>query len=341
MIDTTSLLLTQADLQRCGATDIDRVGAALEQCLIAHEAGTFTAPPSSFLKRPECPHVADRIIGLAGHLGAPFDIEGLKWVASAHQNPERGLPRANAVIVLNDPETRLPLAIMEGGLISAMRTAVVQALAARYLARPDSTSMGLVGAGRIGALTVWAIKQWFPDISTIRVFDLSARKAHALCEHMAGLNIAVEAVSSFNEALIPADIGIAATTAFDPWVTPECFKEGSLFLNVSLMDPTFDMVGLADKIIVDDWEQCIHSDRVLARMHREGLVDRNSIHGEFGEIISGKLPGREFPEERIFFNPFGLAIEDLAVSKMVYDRAIELGVGQRIQLVDEEWNVLF
>jgi ornithine cyclodeaminase/alanine dehydrogenase-like protein (mu-crystallin family) len=158
---------------------------------------------------------------------------------------------------------------------------------------------------------------------------------------MAGLNIAVEAVSSFDEALITADISIATTTACDPWVTPECFKEGSLFLNVSLMDPTFDMVGLADKIVVDDWEQCIHSDRVLARMHRAGQVDRASIHAEFGEIISGKLPGRESADERIFFNPFGLAIEDLAVAKMVYDRALALGLGERIQLVDEEWDVLF
>jgi len=107
-----TLLLTQGDLQQCGAADIEVVGKALEDCFVAHEAGQFTAPPSSFLKRPECPHVADRIIGLAGHLGGSFEIEGVKWIASAHQNPARGLPRANAVIVLNDPDTRLPLAIM-------------------------------------------------------------------------------------------------------------------------------------------------------------------------------------------------------------------------------------
>ena len=96
-----------------------------------------------------------------------------------------------------------------------------------------------------------------------------------------------------------------------------------------------------DKIVVDDWEQCIHSDRVLARMHRAGLVDRESVHAEFGEIITGKKLGREHADERIFFNPFGLAIEDLAVAKVVYDRAVKAGLGTPIHLVDKEWDVLF
>jgi ornithine cyclodeaminase len=112
------------------------------------------------------------------------------------------------VIVLNDPDTRLPLAIMEGGLISAMRTAVVQALAARYLARPDSTVLGLVGAGRIGALSVWAICQWFPDLRDIRVFDLSEARAEACCQHLQKLGLAATTVSNFEAALAPADIAL-------------------------------------------------------------------------------------------------------------------------------------
>ena len=147
MSDTGTLFLSQQDVIDAGATDVDWVGGVLEQVFKLHEQQAFTAPPSSFLKRPECPHVADRIIGLSAHVGAPFDREGMKWIASSHINPEHGLPRANAVIVLNDPIHRLPIAIMEGALISAMRTAVVQALAARYLARADSESVGLVGTG--------------------------------------------------------------------------------------------------------------------------------------------------------------------------------------------------
>jgi ornithine cyclodeaminase len=336
-----TLLLTQDDLQKCGITDLDLVGASLEEMFRVHAEGDFTSPPSSFLKRPECPHVADRIIGLSAHLGGDFDVEGMKWIASAHKNPSRGLPRANAVIVLNDSETRMPIAIMEGGLISAMRTAVVQGIAARYLARPDANSVGLVGAGRIGSLILYVLRQWFPDLTTYRVFDLDQKRGEAFASHMEKYNVDVELTATFEKALAPADISIAATTAEQAYVPPDCFKQGSLFMNVSLMDPTFEMVQLADKIVVDDWIQCTHSDRVLARMNKQGLLQRNDLHAELGEIVRGDKPGRQSEEERIFWNPFGLAIEDLAVATAMYRSAQSLGVGRPINLVDNEWDVLF
>jgi len=338
---SSTLFLSQNDLIAAGATDIDLIGSVLTQAFRLHTEQDFTAPPSSFLKRSDCPHVADRIIGLSAHVGGEFNMEGIKWVASSHVNPDHGLPRANAVIILNDPIHRLPVAIMEGGLISARRTAVVQGLAAKYLARPDAQTVGLVGAGRIGALTLWTLSQWFPHISDYRVFDVSAERARAFQEHMERQGVNVSIVKSFQAALAPADIGITATTESTPYVTADEFKSGSLFMNVSLMDPQFDFVMAADKVIVDDWEQCVHSDRVLARMHREGLLDRASIHGEFGEVVCGSIAGREHPDERIFWNPFGLAIEDIAVASVLYERSLARPLGQSIQLVDQEWDVLF
>lgn len=338
---TETLLLTQRELQRCGATDLNFIGETLEEMFRIHAGKDFTAPPSSFLKRPECPHVADRIIGLSAYLGGSFDIEGMKWIASAHRNPTRGLPRANAVIVLNDAVTRLPVAVMEGGLISAMRTAVVQGLAARYLARTDARSVGLVGAGRIGGLILYVFSKWFPDLERYRVFDLDPARASAFATHMETLGVNVELTETFQQALAPADITVTATTAEEAYVTPDCFKAGSVFMNVSLMDPTFEMVRLADKIVVDDWVQCTHSDRVLARMNKQGLLDRSNLHAEFGEIVNGDRSGRENDEERIFFNPFGLAIEDLAVATALYRAASSLGIGTPIEFVDDEWGVLF
>jgi len=339
--DASTLFLSQRDVMAAGATDVDWVGRVLEQVFVLHEQQAFTAPPSSFLKRPECPHVADRIIGLSAHVGAPFDKEGMKWIASSHVNPDHGIPRANAVIVLNDPVHRLPIAIMEGALISAMRTAVVQALAARYLARPDAQSIGLVGAGRIGALTLWALSKWFPNVTVFRAYDQNIARLDAFVSHMARQGIGIEPCPGFREALSDADIGVVATTESEPYVTEAEFKRGSLFMNVSLMDPTFELVSAADKIVVDDWHQSVHSDRVLARMHREGLVTRESIHGEFGEVVAGRIPGREHPDERIFWNPFGLAIEDIAVASAIYEEALLKGLGQPLQLVDQEWDVLF
>jgi ornithine cyclodeaminase len=146
--------------------------------------------------------------------------------------------------------------------------------------------------------------------------------------------------SSYEEALAPSDIAVVSTTAEEAYVTPECFKKGSVFMNVSLMDPTFEMVQMADKIVVDDWLQCIHSDRVLARMNKQGLLERDDLHAELGEIVRGDIPGRENDDERIFWNPFGLAIEDLAVAMAVYRSARSLGIGTPVELVDKEWEVL-
>jgi len=179
-VKTVTLLLTHRDLLACGAADLDIVAAALEEMFRIHAAGQFTAPPSSFLKRPERPHVADRFIGLSAHLGGSFDVEGIKWIGSAHENPSRGLPRANAVIVLNDADTRLPLAIMEGGLISALRTAVVQGLAARRLARSLTVCIALAMPisnhanpvrRLLAAVTLQAVRDIFDPPATLSPLD--------------------------------------------------------------------------------------------------------------------------------------------------------------------------
>ena len=337
----STLWLSQDDLIEAGLTDFDFVGEQLEAMFRLHEQGAFTQPPSLFLKRPDCPHVADRIIGMSAHLGGDINIEGMKWIASAHENPSRGLPRANAIVVLNDPQTRVPLCMMEGTLISAMRTAVVQGLACRYLASSRAETVGLVGCGRIGGLVLLVLRKWFPGVRRYVAFDTDERRLDAFVAHMAKNDVPVETVTRFEEALGDADIGIVATTAEEAYVPPSCFKEGALFMNVSLMDPTYELVLAADKIVVDDWVQSVHSNRVLGRMVRESKLSRDGLHAELGEIISGKKPGRESDDERIFWNPFGLAIEDLAVATELYRRAKGRGLGTPLTLRSQEPSVLF
>lgn len=337
----SALWLNQDDLIKAGLTDFDFIGRQLQAMLHLHAEGAFTQPPSLSLKRPECPHVADRIIAMAAHLGGDFNVEGMKWVASAYQNPSRGLPRANAIVVLNDPETRAPLCMMDGTMISAVRTAVVQAIACRFLARKGPAAIGLVGCGRIGGLILTVLRAWFPSVRQYSAFDIDPNRVESFRAHMAKQDISVEKVGRFEDALSDADIGIVATTAEEAYVPPSCFKKGALFLNVSLMDPTFEFVLTADKIVVDDWIQSTHSNRVLGRMVKESRLSRNDLHAELGEIVAGRKPGRESDDERIFFNPFGMAIEDLAVGAALYRRAKENGLGTTLNLRNGEWPLLF
>ena len=337
----TTLWLSQDDLIEAGLTDYDLVGEQLEAMFRLHADGAYTAPPSSFLKRPDCPHVADRIIGMSAYLGGKFDIEGMKWIASAHKNPARGIPRANAIVVLNDPETRVPVCMMEGTLISAMRTAVVQGLACRYLASSAPKTVGLVGTGRIGGLTLLVLQAWFPTLERWVAFDTDSARLDAFSSHMARHDVPVKQAARFEDALADADIGIVATTADEAYVPASCFKPGSLFVNVSLMDPTYELVLAADKIVADDWLQSIHSNRVLGRMVRENLLSKDGLHAELGEIVAGRKPGRESEDERIFWNPFGLAIEDLAVATVLYQRAKERGLGTPLTLRTQDPSILF
>jgi ornithine cyclodeaminase len=336
-----TLWLNQDDLIQAGLTDFDFVGRQLEAMFRLHADGAFTQPPSLSLKRPECPHVADRIIAMAAHLGGDFDVEGMKWIASAHENPSRGLPRANAVVVLNDPETRVPLCMMEGTLISAVRTAVVQGIACRVLGQKTPATAGLVGCGRIGGLILTVLRGWFPGLRRYVAYDSDPERLDAFQAHMAKQDVPVDKVARFEDALTDADFGIVATTAEEAYVPPDCFKKGALFLNVSLMDPTFDFVLASDKIVVDDWIQSTHSNRVLGRMVKESRLTRNELHAELGEILAGKKPGRETNDERIFWNPFGMAIEDLAVAAALYRRARERGLGTPLTLRNGDWPVLF
>lgn len=335
------LLLSDEDLRQCGLTDFEFVEAQLLEMFRCHARGDFTQPPSLHLKRDDCPHVADRIFGLGAHLGGAFGVEGIKWIASAHGNHQLGLPRANGVIVLNDDETRLPLCVMEGTLVSAMRTAIVQVIACRYLAREDASSLGLVGCGRIGGLTLMALCAAFPGLKDVRAYDLDPERAARFQAHMAGLGVNLSVADSPAGAVADADVSIASTTASEPYLGADCFKAGSVFLNVSLMDPTYDMVLAADKIVVDDRVQSLASNRVLARVVREGLMSADDIHAELGQIVCGEKSGRESPEERIFFNPFGMAIEDLALAHSLYKRASTEGIGHRVKLCGSEWGALF
>jgi ornithine cyclodeaminase len=230
---------------------------------------------------------------------------------------------------------------MEGTLISAVRTAVVQGIACRILAREKPETVGLVGCGRIGGLILTVLRAWFPGVSQYAAFDSDPSRLDAFQAHMAKQDVAVAKVRRFEDALSEADIGIVATTAEEAYVPPECFKKGALFLNVSLMDPTFDFVLASDKIVVDDWIQSTHSNRVLGRMVKESRLTRDDLHAELGEILAARKPGRESNDERIFWNPFGMAIEDLAVAAALYRTAKERGLGAALTLRNGEWPVLF
>ena len=167
------LYLNRQDIAAAGGSSSEVFVEAVTQALTLHARGDIAQPLKPYLRWRSDGHIADRIIAMPAYLGGANPVAGLKWIGSKHDNPDNlGLERASALIVLNDAETHYPVAVMEGGLISAGRTAAVTAVAARHLAREGFRSLACVGCGPIGRTQVLTLLEQFPSIETVRLYDL-------------------------------------------------------------------------------------------------------------------------------------------------------------------------
>jgi N-[(2S)-2-amino-2-carboxyethyl]-L-glutamate dehydrogenase len=324
--------LSRSDIVALGGDRPELYVEAVRSALALHAAGEFVQPLKPYLRRGAGNgHIADRIIAMPVYLEGPEPVAGLKWVGSKHDNPEsRGLERASALIVLNDPETHYPVAVLEGGLISGMRTAAVTAVAAGHLARRGFHRLACLGCGPIGRMQVAAMVATFPSIEEVVLFDLRTEAARELAATVVG---PARRIAGSGEAAVRAgDVVIAATVAAEPYVPAEWISEGTFISNVSLMDFHPDVYLAADKIVVDDWDQANREGKVIHRLVQEGRFSRDRLHAELGEIVTGRRPGRESPHERILLNPMGMAITDIACAREIYRRALAESAGTRLPL---------
>jgi len=336
-----ALFLSEGDLIESGLGDFDFVASVLRDVFKEHALKHLVQPPSTLLQQAPGLPPHDRIISMPAYLGGDFGVLGVKWIGSNASNRDRGLPRASAVLILNDSQTKLPLAFLDCSLINVVRTAVVQVLAMEYLGPKSPKSMGLVGCGRIGGMTLLAAHHRFPSIKTFKVYDNSALVVPRFVSHFAKWDVTCQPLTSFNEVLSTSDVGCVATTNSASYIGPECFPEGSLFLNVSLLDPTADFILKADKIVVDDWNLSNQDGRPLNRMFEAGRITLDSIHAELGQVILGRKKGRDTEQERIFWNPMGMAIEDLGVGYRLYQRARSKGLGKELVDSGTTWDAVF
>jgi len=268
------------------------------------------------------------------------EISSVKIVNSHPRNPEKGLPTVMAMIVLVNPETGFPKAVMGGTWITGIRTGAAGAVAAKYLARKNSRIAAFIGAGTQARMQLLGITRVLQSIREVRVFDIKSEAAKAFIQFIedhgaAGLSLIP--ASSVREAIEDADIIITTTPSRKPVVMSEWISDG-VHLNCigadapgkQELDPM--ILKRASKIVVDDVEQAIHSGEINVPLS-EGIIGVSSIYGELGEIVAGLKKGRESDDEITIFSSTGLAIQDAAVANIVYENALKKGVGTRIRLV--------
>jgi len=329
------LYLNRRDVRAAMGDSIRGYVEALRVALALHAEDKTAQPLKPYLRWRRRGHIADRIIAMPGYVGGTHPMAGIKWIGSKHDNPTlRGIPRASAVIVLNDPETHFPIAILEGGEISGMRTAGVTVLAAEYLARPGFQAVALVGCGFIGRLHALGLLESFPAIERLCLYDHDRRAARALAEELATTHPALDVTvcEAAEEAVCRGELVVPCTVTARPYIELDWLMPGAFVSNISIMDVKPDVYLGVDKLLVDDWEQANRERKTINQLVLAGRLSQSDLHAELGDVVRGHRPGREGPDERILLNPMGMAIEDVACAAAVYRTAREQGTGTWLTL---------
>jgi N-[(2S)-2-amino-2-carboxyethyl]-L-glutamate dehydrogenase len=337
MTATPSLLyLSQQDIIDVGGDASDLYVDAIRRALSLHAQKRTVQPLKPYLRaQGKEGHIADRIIAMPAHLGGDSPMSGLKWVGSKHDNPtKRGMARASALVVLNDPETNYPVAVMEGSLISGMRTAAVTVVAAQHLAKEGFRHIACVGCGVIAWMQLTSMLEQFPQADTIHLFDLNRESAEQLANTLTERfsRVKVQVADSPVEAVRKGEVVITCTVTDQPYIPFEWLQKGAFVSNVSIMDVHKEVFLKADKVIVDDWDQSNREKKVIHQLVLEGRFSREQLHAELGEIVLGDKPGRESEEEIILLNPMGMAVEDISCAQAIYERALKQGKGTQLSL---------
>jgi alanine dehydrogenase len=257
---------------------------------------------------------------------------GMKWVNVHPGNPAKGLPTIMAVLIYNDPDTGYPLAIMDASEITAFRTAATSTIASKYLARKDSLTLGIVGAGYQAYHHIKAHEELF-KLKEILASDINPRVVGRLIDSLPNLPVRACAI----DETAKADIVCTLTPAHQPvvqkkWLVPGIHinavgadAEGKEELEPSILEDA--------TVVVDDLRQAIHAGEINVPFAK-GLFKKEQIYATLGEIITGRKPGRTNNEMITVFDSTGLAIEDIAVARLLYEKAQQKGVGLSINLVD-------
>ena len=319
-----------AQVRRALAGREKQIVELVEATYRLHGTGDSVNPPSYFLRFPDRP--ASRIIALPASIGGPRPVDGLKWISSFPQNVAAGVPRASAVLILNDHDTGYPFACLESSIISATRTAASAALAADWLSRdrPRPPRIGFFGAGLIARYihTFLAGTGW--SFEEIGVHDLSADHAAGFSGYLeqSGAAGRITVHDSAEQLIRASDLVIFATVAGEPHVTdPAWFAHNPLVLHVSLRDLA-PQILLASANIVDDVDHCLKAN-TSPHLAEQLTGNRDFLLGTLDDVMTGRV---RVPAGRpVVFSPFGLGVLDLAVGMYVYDEIARSG---ELQVID-------
>ncbi|SEG04172.1 ornithine cyclodeaminase [Thermomonospora echinospora] len=312
-------VISGAQVHRAVSGREEQITRIVEAAYRLHGEGRTVNPDSYFLRFPDRP--SSRIIALPASVGGEVDVHGIKWISSFPENVAAGIPRASAVLILNDTATGYPFACLESSIISAARTAASAALAAVELSarrgvRP--TRVGFFGVGLIARYLHTYLAGNGLEFESLGVHDLSAEHAEGFKGYLERTERGQITVHDKPEDLIrSSDLVVFATVAGEPHVLdPAWFAHNPLVLHVSLRDLSPEII-LSSYNVVDDVEHCLKAN-TSPHLAEQRVGHRDFVAGTLYDVLTDKItPPADQP---VIFSPFGLGVLDLAVARHVYDQ---------------------
>jgi ornithine cyclodeaminase len=320
--------------------EIDTV-SVMRNLFMLHGTGKTILPDEAYLSWTNENGEDVRSLNMPGCVCSQEAIAGTKIINSNPRNISRGLPRASGLTMLYDSLSTQITCVMEAAHLSSVRTASVTGLAAELLGKDVIEDLAIIGAGVLAGAHISLLAQRLPRLRRVLLFDLDRSRADKLCQEleplMAASELKLTVTQTAEDAISQAQLIVPVTTTTAGYISFRWLQPGALLSNVSLDDPQPEVVLKAHQLVVDDWK-LVKADkrRLIGRMYREGSVigpnttstnGARKIDAQLGEIVAGTKAGRTSDDEIILFNPFGLAIEDVALAADVYRAAKEAGIG--------------
>lgn len=330
--------LTREDVIAAGGADMRLAIDDIESGLRLYGAGQVVQPPKTSVRLGDASR--ETLDGLVNFLPAAVlgddPVFGCKAMGAMPANVQRGLPRATGLITLFDALSKLPIAIMDAQVISAMRTGAVSAVMGRRLAPPETVSAGLVGAGVNMRTQLLGLKTAVPGLRRARVYSRGEGK-HAFARQMGRrLGMEIVPVETAEEAVRDQTLivtCVANTTrpvVEDAWLSP-----GVTFFNIGCHELEAAALHRMDRIVADNWEHAKHRGvQTHAVAHRMGLIDDAQVE-DMAPIANGQRPGRVSEQDDIFFSPTGMGFEDVLLARRVLQTALAKGIGLVLPLWSE------
>ncbi|ATW26337.1 ornithine cyclodeaminase family protein [Candidatus Formimonas warabiya] len=335
------LWLSQEECIEAGALDMAMVLKNVENANLWLAQGKTTETDLVHLVWDPGAYASKRI-GISSALirAEEMMVASIKGIPSNPANPvNRGLPRSNGLVILYNEDTGLPISVMDGTMISSMRTGASSALGAKYCANPDAEILGLVGCGVIQDTCILATSVVMKNIRTVRLYDFVKEKAEKFAEKWSKLGYNFEICASAEQAVADSDIVHTCTNVNvgQEYIPKEWIKKGSFHSAVSMWDYQHETIlESCTKYCMDGKERLKDRKYPLSELTISGKLNPRDIV-MLGEIIGGKTVCRESPDDAVFFATLGLCITDTAVAYQIYQNAVAKGLGTEVY----QWKAPF